>query len=61
MRNLRETLEEHEAGIYFGSVVLATLVSQVVPGTPELEVGINPAIALMLFVTVLQVPLSDPR
>lgn len=61
MTSLRETLEEHQVGIYFCAVALATVAALVIPGTTALEVGINPALALMLFVTFLQVPLSDLR
>lgn len=59
MSNLRETLEEHQVGIYLGAVLLAVVVAVSFPGTVALEVGINPALALMLFVTFLQVPLSE--
>ena len=52
-------LEKHQVGIYFGAVVLAPLVALLVPGTAALEGGVNPALALMLFVTFLQVPLAD--
>ncbi|WP_308469355.1 arsenic resistance protein [Alsobacter metallidurans] len=45
--------------IYFGTIIVAVLLSLVVPATTELEAGINPALALMLFVTFLQVPLAD--
>ncbi len=61
MTSLREILEEHQVGIYFCAVVLATVVALIIPGTTALEVGINPALALMLFVTFLQVPLADLR
>ncbi|MCI2808845.1 arsenic resistance protein [Eoetvoesiella caeni] len=57
----RELLEKHQVGIYFGSVALAVLVVLLVPGTTALESGINPALAVMLFVTFLQVPLADLR
>lgn len=57
--NLRETLESRQIGIYFGAVVVAAIVAMLVPGTSALEVGINPALAVMLFVTFLQVPLAD--
>ncbi|KSV92936.1 arsenic resistance protein [Sinorhizobium sp. GL28] len=61
MTSLRETFEEHQVGIYFCAVVLATVAALVIPGTTALEVGINSALALMLFVTFLQVPLADLR
>lgn len=59
MQNIRERLEMHQVSIYFGAVVVAALVALLVPGTTALEVGVNPALALMLFVTFLQVPLAD--
>lgn len=61
MTSLRETLEEQQVGIYISAVVLATIIALFIPGTTALEVGINPALALMLFVTFLQVPLADLR
>lgn len=59
MQNIREILEKYQVGIYFGAVVLAAFVALLVPGTKTLENGINPALALMLCVTFLQVPLAD--
>ncbi|MFW7342294.1 arsenic resistance protein [Pollutimonas sp. H1-120] len=59
MQSKRELLEKHQVGIYLSSVVLAALVAFLVPGTTVLEYGINPALAVMLFVTFLQVPLGD--
>jgi ACR3 family arsenite efflux pump ArsB len=59
MTNLRDTLETHQISIYFAAIATATVVGLVVPGTAALEAGINPALALMLFVTFLQVPLPD--
>lgn len=59
MRNAKDVLEENQALIYFGAVALAALVALVVPGTAALEAAINPALALMLYVTFLQVPLAD--
>ncbi len=57
--NVRERLEAWQIGIYFGSVVVGVIVALIVPGTTALESGVNPALALMLFVTFLQVPLAD--
>lgn len=59
MNNLRHQLEERQISIYFGAVVVAALAAFVVPGTAALEAWINPALAFMLFVTFLQVPLAD--
>ncbi|WP_205937919.1 arsenic resistance protein [Rhizobium leguminosarum] len=58
---LRETLEDHQISIYFGAVVLGAIGALTLPGTTALEIGINPALAFMLFVTFLQVPLADLR
>ncbi|MGF7213520.1 ACR3 family arsenite efflux pump ArsB [Skermanella aerolata] len=56
---LRETLEKSQVIVYFSAVVLATSIAYLIPGTAALEAGINPALALMLFFTFLQVPLAD--
>lgn len=56
---LRDRLEHHQIIIYFAAVVVAAAVALLVPGTEALEGAINPALALMLFVTFLQVPLAD--
>lgn len=59
MAHLRETLETQQVKIYFAAVILAALVALVIPAATGLEAGINPALAFMLFVTFLQVPLAD--
>lgn len=59
MSTLRDLLEGHQIGIYFAAIGLAALAALTLPGTTALEVGINPALALMLFVTFLQVPLPE--
>lgn len=59
MYTKRELLEKHQVGIYFGTVLLAVLVGLFLPGTTALGEAINPALAVMLFVTFLQVPLAD--
>jgi len=56
---LRDRLEHRQIIIYFAAVVVAAAVALLVPGTEALEGAINPALALMLFVTFLQVPLAD--
>ncbi len=61
MTLLRETLENHQVRIYFGAVVLGMIAAVTLNGTTALEVGINPALAFMLFVTFLQVPLAELR
>jgi arsenite transporter len=59
MQKLRELLENRQISIYFATVILAAIIAMFVPGTTVLEAGVNPALALMLFVTFLQVPLAD--
>ena len=55
---LREGLEARQVWIYFAAVIVATAIGFVIPGTAVLESAINPALALMLFVTFLQVPVA---
>lgn len=59
MTSIKDTLEERQVFIYFAAVGVAVAVAMVVPGTTALESAINPALALMLYVTFLQVPLAD--
>lgn len=58
---MRDYLETHQVWIYFAAVVIAALVGTLVPGTEHLEPWINPALAVMLFVTFLQVPIAELR
>lgn len=55
---LREALEMRQVAIYFAAVLLGIVTALILPGTTMLEPAINPALALMLFVTFLQVPLA---
>ncbi len=55
---VRDLLDRHQISIYFASVLLGVAVSWVWHGSGTLEPWINPALALMLFVTFLQVPLG---
>jgi ACR3 family arsenite transporter len=59
MTTLRDTLEGQQVKIYFAAIGAAIAVALTVPGTTVLEAGINPALAFMLFVTFLQVPLPQ--
>ncbi|TXN47378.1 arsenic resistance protein [Methylobacterium sp. WL7] len=59
MTTLRDALEGHQIGIYFAAIGAAVLIALTLPGTTALEAWINPALALMLFVTFLQVPLPE--
>ena len=60
-QSIRVILENRQIGIYFGTVAVAGISALLLPGTTTLEAGVNPALALMLFVTFLQVPLADLR
>ncbi|MGU3359543.1 arsenic resistance protein [Methylobacterium sp. M6A4_1b] len=56
---LRDLFEDRQIGIYFAAMAAAAGAALTVPGTAALEAGIDPALALMLFVTFLQVPLRE--
>lgn len=56
---MRDILERQQVWIYFASVALAATLGFDLSGTGELEGAINPALAFMLFVTFLQVPLPE--
>ncbi len=59
MQNTRDALEQHQISIYFVAVVIAMVVALTIPGTAVFESVINPALALMLYVTFLQVPVAE--
>ena len=59
MHRIREGLENRQIVIYFCTVAAATITAWLAPGTTALEVAVNPALALMLFVTFLQVPVAE--
>lgn len=59
MVRLRDALEHRQVWIYLAAVLSAAAAALLLPGTTALEAGINPALALMLFVTFLQVPLAE--
>ncbi|MDO5680789.1 MAG: arsenic resistance protein [Pelistega sp.] len=61
MPSLKDTLEQKQISIYIIAVLLAVLMVMLIPGTAALEIAINPALALMLFVTFLQVPIAELR
>lgn len=56
---MRDILERQQVWIYFSAVALAAITGLVLSGTSKLEDAINPALAFMLFVTFLQVPLAE--
>ncbi|UUE95133.1 arsenic resistance protein [Comamonas thiooxydans] len=59
MSELRDRLETRQVLIYFIAICTAALLGLAWPHTHALEQAINPALALMLFVTFLQVPISE--
>ena len=59
--SLRSTIETHQVAIYFAAVVLAGLVARQWPATTAMAPAIDPLLAFMLFVTFLQVPLTELR
>lgn len=56
---MRDRLEGSQVAIYFAAVIAGAVIAFLVPGTASWEAAINPALALMLFVTFLQVPLAE--
>lgn len=58
MQALRATLETRQPWIYFAALALGAALGIAVPGTTALQPAIAPALALMLFLTFLQLPLS---
>jgi ACR3 family arsenite transporter len=61
LRSVRDTLEAKQIALYFTAVTAGALVAVTLPGVVALEAVINPALALMLFATFLQVPLAELR
>ena len=59
--SLRDVLERWQAPIYLVTVVLAAVMAWQFDGIQALEVAINPALVLMLYVTFLQVPWTALR
>lgn len=59
LSNVRHYLEHHQVAIYLSTVGAAAAIATLLPPTPALARATNPAVAVMLFVTFLQVPLVD--
>ena len=59
MEQVRAVLEARQVVIYFAVIAIGALVGVVVSNASALEFAINPALAVMLFVTFLQVPLAE--
>lgn len=58
MTDLGQTLESRQVAIYFAAILVAVATSFALL-TTGLASAIDPALAFMLFVTFLQVPLAD--
>ncbi|WP_313312761.1 arsenic resistance protein [Pulveribacter sp.] len=58
---LRDLLETRQVSVYFAAVALAGVLAWRVPATAALTPAIDPLLAFMLFVTFLQVPLTELR
>ncbi|MFW0785071.1 bile acid:sodium symporter [Gordonia sp. CPCC 206044] len=59
-RDVAATMERHQVAIYLGAIVVGTVIGLAAPGTTSgLDVAINPAIAVLLYVTFLQVPVRS--
>lgn len=56
---LKDFMENYQIAIYFIIIAIAILITFIVLNTSNFESMINPALALMLFVTFLQVPISE--
>lgn len=56
---MKDRLERHQVPIYLACVLIAAAAGLGSPPAAALADGVNPALALMLFVTFLQVPLAD--
>lgn len=59
MEHIKAALEARQVWIYFLAIASGALLGLAVPGMRALEAAINPALALMLFATFLQVPLAE--
>ncbi|CAN7762571.1 arsenic resistance protein [Pseudorhodoferax sp. LjRoot39] len=58
---LRSLLETRQVAVYFAAVVLAGLVAWQWPASTAMAPAVDPLLAFMLFVTFLQVPLTELR
>ena len=55
----KDLLETRQAAIYFGAVLFGAALACGLPGTVAWQPAIAPALALMLFLTFLQLPLAS--
>ena len=56
-----ERMERHQIALYLLAIVVGFVVALLAPDARALEAGINPAIALLLYVTFLGIPLTRLR
>lgn len=56
---LKDMMEYYQINIYFTTIVIAVLTAFFIPNSASLEVIITPALAFMLFVTFLQLPILE--
>lgn len=61
LSHVRELLEARQISVYFAAVVAAAALAWQAPGTASLAPFIDPLLGIMLFVTFLQVPLTELR
>ncbi len=59
LSDIRDCLERRQIALYFGAVLAAGLLAWLTPDMQALDVLVNPALAFMLYVTFLQVPLAE--
>ncbi|RAT14841.1 arsenic resistance protein [Lonsdalea populi] len=59
MSQIKDTLEHRQTGIYFLTMVAAAVVAACWPAVSGVVVVLNPALASMLFVTFLSLPLGE--
>lgn len=59
MERVRSVLEDRQVAIYLAAIAIGALIGLGVPQVGTLGTAINPALAFMLFVTFLQVPLAE--
>lgn len=61
MQRLKETLEARQVWIYFIAMILGALTGRAFSPDISFETAINPALALMLLATFMQIPFSAIR
>lgn len=56
--HIGESLERRQVAAYLAAVAAGALVGRLAPGAEELRAAVNPALAVMLFATFLQLPVA---